>query len=265
MTVKVREIKMIPVAQVFPNDWNPNEQTTETFNGLVEEIKEDGFEGAINVVPWPDHPDAKPEYPIYKIIGGEHRWRAAKVLGMEQIPAFVHADWDEKTQKLKTVRRNLLTGGLNDAKFTALVKSLQEEYEIPKHQLPHLLGFDNEAEFSRHVIEEKDKREKTFLDALLDDSKKDVHAVDALTDVISTIFAEAGDTIDQSFLHFTFKGSLQTVILLDKGGLDSVKKMVENLRASGVNANLFIKTAIDRQLSDAPLSTTESVGSKVKY
>lgn len=73
--VKIRPVEMIPIHRIHPNEWNPNVQTDETFNKLVEEIREDGFDHPLNVVPirkedydeaWEDQDEQH-----YKIIGGE--------------------------------------------------------------------------------------------------------------------------------------------------------------------------------------------------
>jgi hypothetical protein len=245
MAVEIREAVLISVDNLHPNEWNPNAQSDETFNQLVDEIKEDGFEQPLNVVPCAKNGDGH-----YVIIGGEHRWKAARVLGLSEVPCYVHEDWDEAKQKLKTVRRNLMTGTLDDVKFTAMVKDLETRFEIDPQELPKLLGFDDEREFAKHYVEEKESADRSFIDALLSEAKKESHAVDAVVDIVSNIFSEAGDTIDQNFLHFAFKGSVQTVILCDEACNSSVKSMIGNLKKTGGTATSFITDAIDAKLED---------------
>ena len=180
------------------------------------------------------------------IIGGEHRWKVARVKGMIELPCFVHEDWDETKQKLKTVRNNLIGGSLDQRKFTALVKSLDDSVDIS--QMPDLFGFDNAKEFEKYLLKDKDTRDKSFIDGLVDESKKEKFAVDSLTDIISTIFSECGATIDQNYLFFAFKGSLQMALLCDKDTWASVQLMVNRLRETGETATSFIKTAIDDNL-----------------
>ena len=246
MTVKISESVLIDVDRLHPNEWNPNYQTDDTFNQLVEEIKEDGFEQPLNVVPCSDCGEGEQ----YRIIGGEHRWKAARVLGFEEIPCYIHEGWDEAAQKLKTVRRNLMTGTLDDVKFTAMVKDLENRFEITSEELPRLLGFDDEREFAKHYVEDKEIADRSFIDALLSEAKKESHAVDAVVDVVSNIFAEAGETIDQDFLHFSYRGSIQTVILCDDACTQSVKSMVETLKEKGGTATKFITDAIDTKLEN---------------
>jgi len=245
--IDILSSQLIPVGKLHGVDWNPNEQTDATFNELVEEIKEDGFDHPLNVCPCTCD---KIEGEHWKIIGGHHRHKAALVLEMTELPCMVNDKWDEQKQKLKTVRRNLLTGELNDVKFTKLVKDLNETYEIPAGDLPRMLGFNDERDFARHYIQEREAKTKSFLDELVSETKKEGYAVDTVTDLISTIFAEAGETIDQDFLSFGFKGSVQTVVLLDKEAFVEVKKMISHLGSSGETATDFIKDAIKRQLVD---------------
>ena len=248
MTIVIKEPKMVPVTSIHPNEWNPNQQTDDTFNQLVEEIREDGFDHPLNLVPFEDHPDNSKETPQYKIIGGEHRWRASQVLGMTEVPAIIHEDWDEVQQKLKTVRRNLLSGELNSKKFTALVHSLTDN--VDNSAMHSLFGFDDKNEFEKYVIREKDSREKTFLDGLLEEARRDKYAVDSLSDIISTIFAECADTLDQNYMFFTYKGAMIAVVLCDDACSKAVKRLVEHLKETGDDVSEFMADAIVCRLDD---------------
>lgn len=246
MAVLVQKASMIEVDCIHPNEWNPNQQTDDTFNQLVEEIKEDGFDHPLNIVPFEDHPDHTDDTPQWKIIGGEHRWKAAQVLGMKKVPAIIHYDWDEVQQKLKTVRRNLLSGELNSKKFTALVHSLGDN--VDSDSMHSLFGFDDRNEFDKYVIRDKDAKEKTFLDGLLEEARRDKYAVDSLSDIISTIFAECAETIDQNYLFFTYKGAMVAVVLCDDACSKSVKRLVDHLKDTGEDVSKFMSEAIDSSL-----------------
>ena len=248
MTVAVKEHGLVPVACIHPNEWNPNQQTDDTFNQLVDEIREDGFDHPLNLVPFDDHPDNTDKNPQYKIIGGEHRWRASQVLGMKEVPAVIHDDWDEVQQKLKTVRRNLLSGELNSKKFTALVHSLGDS--VDNSSMHNLFGFDDRNEFDKYVIKEKDVKEKTFLDGLLEEAKRDKYAVDSLSDIISTIFAECAETLDQNYMCFTYKGAMIAVVLCDDACSKAVRQLVEYLKDSGDDVAEFMTDAIVCSLED---------------
>ena len=246
MAVMVQKAIMIEVNCIHPNEWNPNQQTDDTFNQLVDEIKEDGFDHPLNLVPFEDHPDHTDDTPQWKIIGGEHRWKASQILGMKKVPAIIHYDWDEVQQKLKTVRRNLLSAELNSKKFTALVHSLGDN--VDSEAMHNLFGFDDKSEFEKYFIRDKDVKEKTFLDGLLDEARRDKYVVDSLSDIISTIFAECAETIDQSYLFFTYKGAMVAVVLCDETCSKSVKRLVDHLKDTGEDVSNFMSEAINTEL-----------------
>jgi len=179
------------------------------------------------------------------IIGGEHRFKAATFLEMEAVPCCV-ANWDELEAKFKTVKRNLLTGELSATKFTALVKSLEDR--VDPGAMPHAFGFSSEKEFKRFLIEEKDDRDRSFMDSLLDETRKGKFAVDSISDIISTIFGECAETVDQNFLFFTYRGAIQCVCLCDDACLKSVKNMVQHLKDTGGDITVFMQEAIDARL-----------------
>jgi len=81
--------------------------SADAFNRLVDEISEVGFIAPIQVVPL--------DSGRYRIIGGEHRWKAAKVVGLSEIPCMVLSDsrWaDEDLCFLAGTRIETLNGGV---------------------------------------------------------------------------------------------------------------------------------------------------------
>lgn len=240
---RIKKPVIIPITRMHPNEWNPNEQTDTTFNHLVDEIREDGFTHPVNLVPCSCD---KISGEHYKIIGGEHRWKYAQVDGLPELPAYVHENWDENLQKMKTVRLNLISGELNAAKFTKLVRSLEDQ--IDPSLMPELFGFDDAKEMSKFLIEERDRRDKTFLEGLVTEVRKEKYALDSLTDIVSNLFAEAGTTIDQNYLVFTYKGAMQIVVLCDDKMWKKVRAMTEHIASTGGMVTEFLEEAIDQQL-----------------
>jgi hypothetical protein len=247
MVAVVLKPVLVPVESIHPNEWNPNQQTEETFNQLVEEIRADGFDHPLNVVPFSAHPDSTEDSPQFKIIGGEHRWRAAKVVGLKRVPVVIHDDWDETQQKLKTVRRNLLSGEMDAKKFTALVASLSDD--VDPQLLPGLFGFINPNEFARFIITEKSEKEDTFLDGLVEDERKrEKFATDSISDVIATIFVDCAETMDQNFLCFTYKGAVVNVVMCDEECNAAVKRLTKHLKKTGDDVAQFVADAINCRL-----------------
>lgn len=97
-------IVSVPVDELKPNTYNPNQQNVDDFDLLVKSIEEDGF--TLPVVVNSGETDAKLHNVI---IDGEHRWRAAQVLGMPAVPV-IYKDMDEGTMRASTLRHNKARG-----------------------------------------------------------------------------------------------------------------------------------------------------------
>jgi len=240
-TVPIDEAILIPHCQIFPNEWNPNSQSDATFSHLVAEIQEDGFQTPLVVVPWVDHPGSTEEKPHYKIIEGEHRWKAGGLLDMEKLPCFVNTTWDEEAQKIKTVRRNQLSGTLDDQKFTALIASLTDA-GIDKADLPRLMAFEDDLDFVNHLLEmdaePKEVDKSSWLeDGATDEVAKEIEAIDGISDILNHIFSNYGSEVQQNFIFFSHKGKTHLMVMSDKDLFDQIEKMVGNLRESKKNIN----------------------------
>ena len=128
------EIKSIPIGKIVPNSWNPQSMPEEEFARLCDEIASVGFTAPIQVVPLNDG--------TYRILGGEHRWRAAQANNYESIPCVLLSteQWaDIDLQKFVTVRMNAIQGKLNPEKFLVLYNEMTAKYGSDAIQ--GLMGF----------------------------------------------------------------------------------------------------------------------------
>ena len=244
------DVKLIAIENLEPNKWNPQVMSDVKFNELVEEIREDGFDEPIHVVLHPD--PLKSVKDIYMIVNGEHRWQAARVLGILRIPSVVKSNWkDEKTQKIKTVRRNLLHGDLDKTRFTQLVHSLND-VGVPMKELPGILGFENEEAFrEKFIAEERERQEKDDARASKsanDQDRQESTVVENLSFVLNEIFSEYGDTIPQGFVFFWHKNACHLMVQMDEKLENSVKAVVKYLQSTGKNINPILKRALGREL-----------------
>ena len=256
-TVAVLDSVLIERSRIHPNPWNPNEQSDETFEALKREIVEDGFGNPLGLVPisraeyvrlWSEvrgvDLDAEEwEGEHFMIIEGEHRWRAGGDLGMAKMPAYIYTDWDETEQRLKTVRRNLISGDLNARKFTDLVRGLEDRLDIG--MLPKLLGFDDERQFRRHLLVEKDAKDKSFIDGLATESRRERFALDSIHDIVTSLFAEAAETVDQDYLIFTHKGAMVMVVMADDKLKRQLVSAARGLKDTGQTATDFFRSVLD--------------------
>lgn len=243
------ESKLISVDKIEPNAWNPQEMTDAQFNELVNEMREDDFDDPILVV---EHPDTKKASDgMFMIIDGEHRWQAARVLGISEVPCIVKGKWvDEKTQKIKTVRRNMLRGDVNKTKFTKLVHSLND-VGIPMKEMPSVLGFANETEFrNRFVAEEREKEEKAVKRAAKsarEDEKRESEVINNLSFILNEILAEYGETVPQGFIFFCHKNKMHLFVQMDEKLEKLIENMIKYLRSTGKNVDAFLRRAINSE------------------
>jgi ParB family chromosome partitioning protein len=108
------EVVYIKVDQLVPNPWNPNKMSDEMLRKEIDSIKEFGFVDPIH---------CRGMGESIQIIDGEHRWKAAKMLGMEEIPCIM-LDVDDTVAEQLTIVLNDLRGKPDEAKLAALVRDL---------------------------------------------------------------------------------------------------------------------------------------------
>jgi ParB/RepB/Spo0J family partition protein len=103
----------VAVADLKPNPWNPNRQSDEDFELLLRSIEDNGFTVPIVV-----------NRDTMQIVDGEHRWRAAQALGMDEIPV-VYVDQTIEQQMTATLTHNRARGTEDVGMTAALLRDLQ--------------------------------------------------------------------------------------------------------------------------------------------
>lgn len=76
----VYPVELVPLSQVDPNPWNPNQQSDRAFQATQESLLSYGFVTPIVVRPHPE------EEGRFQVIDGEHRWRAMRAFSDEGLP-----------------------------------------------------------------------------------------------------------------------------------------------------------------------------------
>jgi len=245
--VKAGQI-MVSIDKLEPNEWNPQGMTDPKFNELVEEIREDGFDDPVLVVKHPTKPEG-----FFRIIDGEHRWQAARVLGIPEIPCIVKDNWtDEKKQKVKTVRRNLLHGDLDKTRFTKLVHGLNDE-GISFKEMPGMLGFSSEEEFREKFIAEEKEREgddRGSVAAARQEERRESSVVENLSFILNEIFEQYGDTVPQGFVFFWHKNKFHLMVQEDEKLEKLIEAAVKYLRTTGKNVNPFLRRALEASFDE---------------
>lgn len=246
------DIVMISTDDLEPNPWNPQKMSDAQFNELVEEIRDDGFDEPLLVVEHPEPDKAKDGK--FMIVAGEHRWQAMRVLGHDKIPCIIKTEWDERDQKIKTVRRNVLRGETDKPKFSALVHSLNEDNGIPIKELPGLMGFKDEAAFRDRYIAEKRQEEEDIRKAASsrarEEEKRETRVVDNLSYVLNEILSQYGDTVPQGFVFFWYKNKFHLMVQEDEKLEKAIEAMVKYLRETGKHVRPFLQRALDLAFAD---------------
>lgn len=124
-----------PVHKLVPNDWNYNHQDTATFNKLVASIKQNGFSQPVIARELPSG--------MLEIINGEHRWKAAKRLKLQEVPVFLLEDADDEKARTLTIALNELSGSPDEDKLAALMHQLSQSIDVKT--LESVLPYDAPA------------------------------------------------------------------------------------------------------------------------
>lgn len=235
------EVVDLLVSSIMPDPLNPNVETPETFNALVSTISEDGFDQPVVVCPVLDQERAAlqiPEEVLYVLAKGEHRWRAARVLGHKTIPAVVRP-WDALTRRTRLVRDNTVKGQLDKQKFTDLVHTLQLEHQLDSELASSLLGFDSSREMFKQMVHDGTKKsleEKNTVDS----SRDELKVLDDLSLVLNTIFTKHGHTLPYGYMMFMFGGKISAMVEMEgelPGRVDELAKICLDRK---VNMNLML-------------------------
>lgn len=238
------EFKELSIDEIEPNEWNPNEMDEVAFQRLIKEIKEVGFINPIQVVPVGDK---------YRIIGGEHRYRAALILGMEKIPAIILEDKkfsDEELQKFLTVRLNMLRGKLNPMKFMELYDEFAKKYGEDKVQ--ELMAITDKEVWKKITKDlKKDlkkagvpKEEIEKLDEL------DIEDIDKLGNILQDLFIKYGDTLKYSFMVFDFGGQKHVYIKLNKEAKQKLYALMDFCKDNQLNINAVLNYILEHTNTD---------------
>lgn len=115
----INDFKIVNIDDVVPNKWNPNEQTDFIFEKEIESFKKYGMLDPITVRRINDS---------YEIVDGEHRWKAAKHLGMHKVIVNDLGDnFNEIDAQQLTIILNETRGAANYQKLSELMKVIAND------------------------------------------------------------------------------------------------------------------------------------------
>jgi len=237
------------------NAWNPNVMDQDDFNRLVAEIEEVGFIDPVQVVPM--------EGGQYRIIGGEHRVAAARELKLKAVPAMVleGARWkDEDLPKLVTVRLNVLKGHLNPEKMAVLYREMAEKYG--EDALQNLFAYTDEQGWEKLVSGIKQGLSKTGLPKEkrreFEEKAKEAKTLKDLERILNELWSSYGDTVQLSFMVFTYGRREHMYVAMDRKTRAAAKKVAAYCKAHAKDINDVLGPAL-QALADV-LSKQEKEG-----
>ena len=134
---KKENLKSLKITEVEPNRDQPRKMfNQEALEELAESIKTYGIIQPIVV----SRQDG-----YYSIVAGERRWRAAKLAGLEEIPAIIRNDDDEQTNKEIALIENIQREDLNPFEKALGIRHLMEKYGMTQEQVAKKLGKSRSA------------------------------------------------------------------------------------------------------------------------
>ena len=124
--------KTLRVSQIEPNRNQPRKQfSEEAVTSLAESIREHGMLQPILVRPYIDGQ--------YQIVAGERRWRAARLLGLDEVPVIIKDITDVEAMQMALIE-NLQRENLNPIEEATGYKRLSEEFNMKQDDIAKTVG-----------------------------------------------------------------------------------------------------------------------------
>lgn len=171
-----KEIKLISIKNIKPNNWNPNSFSDSRFEKLIKSIEKDGLINPIIVYQDDDQ---------LIIIDGEHRYKAFKALRKKKIDCYVLDQLSlHEAQRLNYVL-NKLKGDIEDEdKDFEVITNLLDNYEL--EELLETLPY-SDIELQHYLDEKFDDLEEESIQNEIDSEKENNIDLDEVEDKKVTV------------------------------------------------------------------------------
>lgn len=127
-------IVRVPLSDIHVNTWNPNKQSAFIYEKELTSIRTHGFLDPIDV--------REREAGGYEIVDGEHRYKAAKELGMTELPVNNLGKISAASAKQLTVIRNETRGQSERTALSSLLHDLIDNEHVSVDELKTNLPID---------------------------------------------------------------------------------------------------------------------------
>jgi len=245
-TVQFHSPRMIPIDELRVNDWNPNVMADEEFDRLVQDIQDVGFLDALVVVPV--SLDGGP--PVYRILGGEHRYRAAQVLGLTALPCFVLDEprfQDVELQKALTMRLIFVRGKPDPVKTLLVIRDLMQNHSAEHTRA--MVGFVHKEQWDKLVFQMRGRLKKAGVPATgiaeFDQRATEAKTAKDLGVILRHIMDTYKSTLPYGFMVFSHHGRKHTYIATTAATQATLDRILAFSHAAGVEINTVLGPALD--------------------
>src|SRR3954466_10532237 len=126
------ELRDVPVELVAPNPHQPRKRfDADSLQGLADSVRERGVVQPILVRPVAGG--------TYELIAGERRWRAARLAGLEAVPALVRSRDDAEALEVALIE-NMAREDLNPVEEARACAALVEELGLTREEVGRRIG-----------------------------------------------------------------------------------------------------------------------------
>jgi ParB family chromosome partitioning protein len=139
-------IFLVEVEKVRPNPYQPRKEFDEAkLRDLADSIRQYGILQPLVVTRHEIEKDGGGLVVYYELIAGERRLRAAKLLGLPQVPVLIRADADNDREKLElAIIENLQREDLNSIDRARAFSRLTTEFNLKHHEIAAKVGKSRE-------------------------------------------------------------------------------------------------------------------------
>ncbi|MGB9780704.1 ParB/RepB/Spo0J family partition protein [Caldanaerobacter sp.] len=124
-------IEMVEIDKIFPNEYQPRRHfDEESLKELADSIREHGIVQPLVV---------RRQGMSYQLVAGERRWRAAKMVGLREVPVVVKDLDDQEVMEIALIE-NLQREDLNPIEEAKAYKTLMEQFNLTQEEIAKKIG-----------------------------------------------------------------------------------------------------------------------------
>lgn len=234
-------VQDIHIDQFVLNPENINEMDEDALKKLANHISETGMISPIQAVPMQDGK--------YMVLGGEHRWRACKQLGMTYVPTVVLTDekWhDSDLFDLTAFRLNVIKGSQNPEKFVALYSRLQQKFGT--ESLKDVFAVTDKSLWKKLTKTIKSEMKKSGASSemlgMIDEAQAKAKSFDQFTKQMNKILNKHASAVENGCIVFMNGGVESMMIKASEKTFDSIKAISAFATSQNKNINEYLETAL---------------------